>query len=374
MKVSNTLLSNLLALMKSITTGDVKDILAALQRIIDYQAEEILVYREMILLINHNVIPEPTDDQKCRLAMKAHVLSEDALQRFASWAPGLIIGWYRGLVGAKYNGSGNRKKAGRPAITKEVVKWIVRIATENPAWGYERIREEVNHLFSKKNITVAKATVERVLNDHGIYPKNSERRNNSLEIFIAAHREIMAACDFCTYEVVNAGCLIRYMLLFFEDINTRQVWLGGIVHDPDGKYMAQVARNQVDCFDGRLNKFKYLIHDRDPLFRGKFTEILKSSGIETILTTPRCPQQNGFIESFHKTIKTECLDNLVLTSEAQLRYAVHEYLEHYNHERPHSGLGGRIPDPWPKDPGGEIIMVSRLGGLLKSYRWGKLAA
>ena len=85
-------------------------------------------------------------------------------------------------------------------------------------------------------------------------------------------------------------------------------------------------------------------------------------------------EQNEYMESFIKTFKTECLDRIILTSDEQLWYVVREFLLYYNHERPHSGLGGRIPDPWPQDTDGEIVEFSRLGGLLKSYRRVKQAA
>ena len=118
----------------------------------------------------------------------------------------------------------------------------------------------------------------------------------------------------------------------------------------------------------------FFIHVRDPLFIGKFTDILKSTGCKTKLIPPRSPECNGHIESFIKTFKTECLDRLILTSEAQLRYVVKEFLEYYNHERPHSGLGGRMIKPRPQDMDGEVVEFSRLGGLLKSYRRVKKAA
>ena len=148
----------------------------------------------------------------------------------------------------------------------------------------------------------------------------------------------------------------------------------GCITDPDGNFMAQVARNQVDCFDGRLCNYEYLIHDNDPLFKGRFTSILDGAGCKTKRTRPFCPEQNGYIESFIKTFRRECLDHLILSSDEQLRYIVREFLLYYNHERPHSGLGGKLIDPWPQDEDGEIVMFSRLGGLLKSYRRVKNAA
>ncbi|MCI7643085.1 MAG: transposase [Lentisphaeria bacterium] len=117
-----------------------------------------------------------------------------------------------------------------------------------------------------------------------------------------------------------------------------------------------------------------LIHDRDPLFQGRFPSILNSVGCKIKLIQPRCPEQNGYIESFIKTFKTECLNHVILRSVVQLRYVVNEFLIYYNKERPHSGLDGKFINPWPQDADGEIVEFSRLGGLLKSYRRVKQAA
>ena len=135
-----------------------------------------------------------------------------------------------------------------------------------------------------------------------------------------------------------------------------------------------ICAQMVDFIDGKLNGFRYIIHDNDTLFSGRFTDILLGAGCKTKHTRPFCPEQNGYVESFVKTFKTECLDQLILTSDEQLRHVVKEFLLYYNHERPHSGLGGKLIDPWPQDDDGGIVMFSRLGGLLKSYRRVKQAA
>ncbi|MHB9138430.1 MAG: integrase core domain-containing protein [Victivallaceae bacterium] len=138
--------------------------------------------------------------------------------------------------------------------------------------------------------------------------------------------------------------------------------------------MKQIARNMTDAWSGFLIGKEYLIHDRDALFTNDFTMILKSAGVKCKKLPPRSPQLNSFIESFIKSFRQECMDKLILTSEAQLRYVVREYLEYHNRERPHRGLGGEMINPWPQDPDGDIIEFSRLGGLLKSYRRVKQAA
>ena len=166
----------------------------------------------------------------------------------------------------------------------------------------------------------------------------------------------------------RARVLNAHLLEMVEDITTREVWCGGITAESNGDWMAQVARNQTDAFDGRLNKMKYLIHDNDPLFKGRFDQFIDGAGCKIKRLPPRSPELNGYVESFIKTIKNECLNHFILTSVEQLRYVIDEYLEYYNHERPHSGLGGAMIKPWPQDEDGEVVMFTRLGGFLKSYR------
>ena len=180
---------------------------------------------------------------------------------------------------------------------------------------------------------------------------------------------IIVTCDFVTYEMPQEnGELQRAQILFFENLATREVWCGGIAVNPDAQWMAQVARNQTDCFSGKLLNFRYLIHDGDPLFKARFPDYLSDIGCKSKRIPPRCPEANGYVESFIKTFKTECLNHLIITSVEQLRYVVSEFLLYYNHERPHSGLGGKLIAPWPQPTHGEIRCFSRLGGLLKSYR------
>lgn len=210
-------------------------------------------------------------------------------------------------------------------------------------------------------------TVRRILKEHGIFPTDWNKTHD-WQGFFDAHKDVLAATDFLTHEVLTPNGLERVHVLFFEDITTREVWCGGMMAEPDGDFMAQVARNQTDAFDGKLLKMKYLIHDNDPLFKGRFDKYIESAGCRIKKLPPRSPELNGYMESFIKTIKTECLNHFILTSIGQLRYVVDEYLEYYNHERPHSGLGGRMIDPLPQDEDGEVVTFTRLGGFLKSYR------
>ncbi len=139
----------------------------------------------------------------------------------------------------------------------------------------------------------------------------------------------------------------------------------GIKPKPNGPWMEQIARN-LTWEDSFLEGKEYLIHDRDPLYTGKFVNILRSAGVEPVKPPPRSPNLNAYAERFVRSVKEECLNKLILSSEQLLHHVLSEYLKYYHHERIHQGIN-RIIEPRHKGNDGEIICIERLGGLLKSY-------
>ncbi|MEO1934469.1 MAG: integrase core domain-containing protein [Myxococcales bacterium] len=133
--------------------------------------------------------------------------------------------------------------------------------------------------------------------------------------------------------------------------------------------MSQIARNLTDCDDGFLNGSRHLIHDRDPLFTRSFREILKSSGVKTVKLPARSPNLNAYAERFVRSIKSECLAQIIPLGEEYLRHVVKEYTEHYRSERNHQGLENSLIEK----PHGVVDMDSgvehpeRLGGVLNYY-------
>ena len=133
--------------------------------------------------------------------------------------------------------------------------------------------------------------------------------------------------------------------------------------------MKQVARNLVDSVDGFLCGFRYLIHDRDPLFTAEFRRILGSSGLNTVKLPARSPNLNAHAERFVRSIKSECLNRIVPLGEKHLRSALDEFVEHYHAERNHQGIGNRLiaASCAPANENGPVGCRERLGGLLKYY-------
>jgi transposase InsO family protein len=177
------------------------------------------------------------------------------------------------------------------------------------------------------------------------------------------------ATDFFTIEVWTKAGLQRFMILFFIELSTRRVQLGGIAKCPNGLWMGQIARTITDCEDGVMKDRCYLIHDRDPLFTADFLDTLKQTGIQSVKLPPQSPNLNAYAERFVRSIKEDCLNGMIFFGEDQLRLAVREYLAHYHTERNHQGLKNALilPAQSTDNMTGTVERKQRLGGTLSYY-------
>jgi transposase InsO family protein len=107
--------------------------------------------------------------------------------------------------------------------------------------------------------------------------------------------------------------------------------------------------------------------DRDSVFSPRFKSILGSSGVEILLTAYQAPNMNAHAERFVRSIRLECLDQMIFVGRASLEKAIAEYVAYYHRERSHQGLGNEIPGGVPVQRDGVIQASERLGGLLKYY-------
>ncbi len=190
-------------------------------------------------------------------------------------------------------------------------------------------------------------------------------RKTTWRQFLMSHWNVLAACDFFSIELLVRGKLVRGIVLFAIELATRRVEILGVYTQPNGDWMEQVARN-VTAEGAFPSGKRYLIHDRDPLYTDKFDSILKAAGVNPVRLPARSPNLNAHAERFVRSIKEECLDHLILSSEDQLRYVLGEYLQYYHHERIHQGVS-RIIEPRHGGNHGDTICVERLGGLSRSY-------
>ena len=336
------------------------------QAVIAYKDEEIRCLREQLREATGRDKPRFTDTQRVRLAALAFKLGRAALGQINTLVtPDTLLRWHKQLIAKKYDGmKGKKRPVGRPRLLKSIRDQIIRFARANRTWGYERISGEL----AKVDMEACPTTVENVLKANGLPPVPDRGKQMSWEEFLKAHWEVLAATDFFTVEVWQKFHLVRYLVLFVIDLPTRKVEIVGIAPEPDGIWMEQMARNMTDCFTGPLIGKRMLIHDRDPLFTAEFRRILKAVGVTCKKLPPRSPNLNAYAERFVRSIKEECLDRMIFFGEKQLRYAVSQYVAHYNEERPHQGIGNTLITPAEALPVvGKIHCRKRLGGTLKHY-------
>ncbi|MFT4538584.1 MAG: putative transposase [Planctomycetota bacterium] len=187
-------------------------------------------------------------------------------------------------------------------------------------------------------------------------------------MFLEEHWGQIPATDFFSVEVWTPIGLKTIFVLFVIDIKSRRVDLAGLTRIPNEAFMAQVARNLIDCMDGFLGGHRFLICDRDTKFTKQFKHALEAAGVEVLLTPVMVPNCNAYAERFVFSIKSECTNRVVFFGERHFREAVTSHLEHYHFERAHQGLGNLRIESGTSDGAGNVECVERLGGLLKCYR------
>jgi putative transposase len=121
-----------------------------------------------------------------------------------------------------------------------------------------------------------------------------------------------------------------------------------------------MARNLTDGDVGFLNGTRYLIHDRDPLYTAEFREILQSVGVRSVKLPAQSPDLNAYAERFVRSIREECLSQVIPLGERHLRWLVSEYVEHYHLERNHQGLGNELIELSGEPGQGRVACRERL--------------
>jgi transposase InsO family protein len=330
--------------------------------VIEYQRAEIAALRQQ--LGKRRLVF--TDAQRRRLARLGKALGRKRLREIGCLvSPDTILRWYRELIARQYDSSQKRRKPGRPRTQQELARLVVRLALENTRHGYTRIRDD---LFGLGH-ALSRSTVKRILDEQGILPAPERGKHTRWRDFLAAHWGSLAAADFFTVEALTWRGLVRFHVLFVMELETRKVQIAGITSRPTGAWLSQIVRNLTDCYDGFLLGKRYLILDRDPLFTQGVRRSLGDSGVEVVRLPRRSPNLNAFAERFVLSVRSECLNHLLIFGEAHLRHVLAEFMSHYHCERPHQGLEGRLiePDARVHPAEGEIVCRPRLGGLLRYY-------
>lgn len=306
-----------------------------------------------------------SDGDRWTLAEIGKRLGRQALAEVASIVrPETILAWHRRLVASKFDGSKKRTYPGRPSVNREIEQLIVRFATENRGWGYDRIAGALANL----GYTLSDQTIGNILKRHGIPPAPARKKTTTWTDFIRAHRDVLAATDFFTTEVWTVRGLVTYYVVFVMHVATRRVQIAGLTPFPNEVWMTQIARNLTMSDVGFLVDHRYLVHDRDGKYCPAFDETVRDGGVKPVRLPPRSPNLNPHAERWVRSVKDECLSRLILFGEPALRTALRTYTEHFHGERNHQGKDNLLLFPCEKTGGpGPVRCRERLGGLLKFY-------
>jgi putative transposase len=325
---------------------------------------ELLVLRHQLTVLRRQT-PRPRLEPADRALLAA---VSRALPR-ARWScffvtPGTLLRWHRRLIAGSWTYP--HRQTGRPPLNPEVQQLIVRLAKQNPHWGYQRIKGELLRLGVRVSATAIRTTLRR----HGLDPA-PRRQSSTWMAFLRQQAAGIVACDFFTADSI---WLQRLYVLFFIELDNRRVHLGGVTANPDGGWVTQQARNLLLALGEQGRQLRFLVRDHDAKFSRSFDDVFCSEGAQVLMTPVRAPKANAYAERWVRTVRAECLDWLLIVGRGHLERILRVYVRHYNEHRPHRALGLQPPDQPAgltvdaEDQQGRVNRRDLLGGLLHEYR------
>jgi putative transposase len=278
--------------------------------------------------------------------------------------PETIVRWHRDIVRRRWAARSMHSKTGRPATRRNIKALVLRLARENPEWGYRRIHGELAGL----GVKVAASTAWEILKNAGIDPA-PRRAGQTWSQFLRSQAEAILACDFFSVDLLDGT---QAHVLAVVEHATRRIRILGVTQHPTGAWTAQQARNLLMDLRDQTHRVKFMIRDRSSNFTAAFDAILADTGIRTVLCNVRTPRMNAIAERWIGGCRRELLDPTLIWNRAHLRQILRQYEAHHNQHRPHRSLHGAapmktLPEPVDLDQY-RVRKRARVGGLINEYR------
>jgi transposase InsO family protein len=278
-----------------------------------------------------------------------------------------VLRWHRDLIAHGHAAASRPRRQGRPPTVRSIRRLVLRLAAENPSWGYRRVHGELLTL----GVKVAASTVWEILREAGIDPA-PDRAATSWAQFLRLQANALLAADFI--ETVTLTGTRMYVLAVIEHTSRRIRILGATPH-PTAAWVTQAARNLVMDIEDAACRVKYLIRDRDGKYPALFDAILANAGVKVVLSGVQVPRMNAVMERWVRTCRRELLDRMLIWNQRHLLHALREYEGFYNIHRPHQGIDSArplVPLPEPITDPNQIAHLNihrrdRLGGIIREY-------
>ena len=350
-----------------LTIGRLFEWLRLSRRCESWKSAEILLLRHQLTVMQRQARARPTMNwaDRALIALLLDVIGKrhrGSLRLIVT--PETILRWHRDIVRRRWADKSRHKHPGRPRTHRNITASVLRLAKENPSWGYRRIHGELAGL----GIQVAPSTVWEILTRAGI-PPAPRRAGPTWTQFLHAQAQAIIATDFFTVDLLNGTS--AYVLAVIEHA-TRRIRILGVTAHPDNAWVTQMARNLVMDLDEHLESIKFLLRDRDTKFTAAFDTVLSDAGIRIVRSPIRAPRANAIMERWIGSCRHELLDQTLIWNQHHLQRVLRDYENHHNEHRPHRSLDQAAPlKPLPAAVTDlDTVRVhrrDRIGGIIHEY-------